>query len=279
MPPIGWYLDALCLPDELPLTWSHTPATSSFSLRGPRPQNQDRTFIGWMGRCLDQPPMLVVGLLDGMGGMKAGDVAASVAAAHFLSALVKDRRHIEVALRSAISLANMAVFELFEGHGGATLTAVAMTDDRCVAIHVGDSRLYRSAPRFEQVSTDDNLAGLLGVGNFDPFDSGLLQFVGIGPSILCQSYDLTDAVPSSLLITSDGLHSLGPTFLRSLLRGGWSETRLQRIEIDRGLDDNASAALVRTARARVELSRLSPNELHLTCGFNGASFTINTRGD
>lgn len=259
-------------------TSHHSPAVSAFSLIGPRPENQDRTFLGWFGRRHEQPPVLVAGLLDGMGGMQAGGLAASLAAAHFIAAFVEDRHDIDAALSAALERANAAALERFDGHGGTTLTAIALTYDRCMVVHAGDSRLYRSSPRFEQVTTDDTIAGLTGEMP-DPADSGLLQFLGVGPSMLHQAYDLSDTATGDLLLTSDGLHSLGTSVLQGLLRGAWSEPRLKCHELQWELEDNASAVVVRPARARIELDRLAPNELRLISGGKCRSFTMNPKGN
>lgn len=249
-------------------------------MQGPRPRNEDRTFVLWSGRRHDRPPMLAAGLLDGIGGSKVGDVAASVAAAHFLAAFVENQRPIEAApelqdvLESALTRANAQLCEIFDGASGTTLTAVAMTHECCVAVHVGDSRLYRNPPGIAQVTRDDTVAGLLGAETPDLLGDGLLQFVGIGPSVLHQSYDLTAACPKRLLLTSDGLHNLGPRALRRLLRGPWSQERLEQDEAYWDLWDNASAVYIRTEYARIELDQLAPYELRLICGHRRASFTL-----
>ena len=77
------------------------------------------------------------------------------------------------------------------------------------------------------------------------------------------------------MLTSDGLHNLGPRTLRRLLRRGpWSQERLEQVEAYWDLQDNASAVYVRTKYARTELDWLVPYELRLICGHMRASFAM-----
>lgn len=279
-PPLASLFNLLASSNKSRLTFHHTLAASSFSLQGPRPQNQDRTFIGWFGPRGVQPPMLVAGLLDGMGGMEQGDLAANVAMAHFLAALVEDRRDIDAALQIAILRANTEVFGLLEGRGGTTFTAIAMTDDRYIVVHVGDSRLYEMKAQITQVTADDTVAGLIGIEPSALGDCGLIQFVGIGPSMIHQTYDLSESAPKRAMLTSDGLHNIGPRVLKRLGRvHEWDLESLQIQEPIWCLSDNASAVFVRREWARIEFGRLPPNELRLICGSKIASFTMNPRND
>ncbi|WP_293905668.1 hypothetical protein [Phenylobacterium sp.] len=277
--PLGWLFNVLASSNKSPLAFHHTLAASLFSLRGQRPQNQDRAFIAWFGSHGAQPPMLVAGVLDSMGGMEQGDLAASVALAHFIVALMEDRRDVDAALEAAMLRANAEVFGLLDGDGGTTLTALAMTDTRYVGVHVGDSRLYEMKAQIAQVTADDTVAGLLEIDPTALGDGGLLQFVGIGPSMIYQTYDLSDAPPKRAMLTSDGLHNLGPRVLKRLGRvHEWDRESLQFRQSFWDLSDNASAVFVRRDYARIELGRLPPNELRLICGSKEASFTIQSKG-
>ena len=167
------------------------------TLRGPRDENQDRAFIARLvPPSPGYDPITVAAVLDGMGGMKDGDIAAAVAASRFLSSLATSwSQPLSRRLEAAIVSANAAVFEALRGDGGTTLTAIAFsgTTNACAG-HAGDSRLYRStAPgALEQVTTDDTFAGLLGEsepGDFEP--DGLMQFVGIGASFIPQVIELS----------------------------------------------------------------------------------------
>lgn len=279
-PAPSWYYEALSAFDGSRLTSHYSLPASSFSMQGPRTRNEDRTFVLWSGRRHDRPPMLTVGLLDGIGGSRVGDVAASVAAAHFLAAVVEHQGHIDAAsdlqevLASALSCANQQLWDVFGGASGTTLTAVALTHDSCVAVHVGDSRLYRILPAMAQVTKDDSIAGLFGAETPDLLSDALLQFVGIGSSMLHQSYDLSGALPKRLLLTTDGLHNLGSRALKRLLRGPWTQERLEQDESYWELQDNASAVYVRTKYALIELDQLMPYELSLVCGDRRAHFTM-----
>jgi serine/threonine protein phosphatase PrpC len=277
-PDLSWYYEALSACDGSRLTSHHSPATSAFSMKGPQARNGDRTFVLWSGHRHDRPPMLTAGLLDGIGGTKAGDAAANVAAAHFLAAFVEEQRAIEGAaeieevLQAALSRADAEICGIFDGASGTTLTAVAMTQDCCVAVHIGDSRLYRIPAGITQITRDD--AGLFGARMPALLGDGLLQFVDTGASMPHQSYDLRSNFPKRLLLTSDGLHDLGSRVLRRVVRGPWSEERLKQDEAYWKLLDNASAVYIRTKYARTQLDWLIPYELRLVCGHKRASFTM-----
>ncbi len=254
----------------------HEPAFSLLSLFGPRAENQDRAFVGWLGPRRGRRPMMIACVVDGMGGMQAGEAAAVLAAARFMAAaaIAPDA---DSALAQGLARANHAVFKRYAGEGGATLTAVALTPERCASVHVGDSRLYRLARvRLEQRTTDDTMAGLLGLADAD--SGGLMQFVGVGPSMLCQHRAVTISGSSRLLLTTDGLHALGKPILHGLAAADWQDSRLWDAVGLCALTDNASGVVLRVDAAREELERLAPGDLKLFCNGQAASFT-ESRGD
>lgn len=231
-------------------------AASLGTLRGPRSENQDRAFAAFLSD-LDTGNVALAGVLDGMGGMNEGAEAASVAVASFVEA-VADGLHLglEACLANAVASANDAVWSRLRGTGGTTLTALAITGaGECRAIHVGDSRLYRTRPEPQQITTDDTLSGMLGID--DPFDSGLVQFVGIGKRMLHQAFDLSTDPSAMFLLTSDGLHaSVDWSYIETLtVEPSATVKALTGNARAAGLNDNATVVAVNRSLAMVELGR------------------------
>lgn len=141
---------------------------------GGRVRNEDYFATEIIGGCA---PLLAVA--DGVGGMKAGDVASKVAVEALVAYLdsefardpVRFVNNPEEVMREAIEKANKAVAQLASKHGKAatTLTAALIIDDeRAVIGHVGDSRAYliklRSAyaeERIKRLTDDDTLVNQL----------------------------------------------------------------------------------------------------------------------
>ncbi|MBI2684340.1 MAG: protein phosphatase 2C domain-containing protein [Actinobacteria bacterium] len=99
-----------------------------------RTHNEDRDLVA--------PPVLAVA--DGLGGQRAGEVAASIAV-DALARVVANPT--PTALRAAAEEANRTIRRVAgrspERAGmGTTLTALLLTEGRVVVAHVGDSRAY-----------------------------------------------------------------------------------------------------------------------------------------
>jgi serine/threonine protein phosphatase PrpC len=224
--------------------------------------------------------MLLAGLVDGAGGTKVGEVAATLAAAHFLAAFVEDQSPIEGAsnlqavLEAAFARTDAQICEIFNRASGPSLTAFALTHHWFVAVHAGNNRLYRMPPGFTELTRDDAVADFRGTEPPDQRGAPPGQFVGVGASALPQNTDLPADAPKRILLTSDGLQGLGPRGLRRLVRGPWSEERLKADEDYWQLPDNASAVYVRTRAARTQLDWSIPYELRLICGQRRTSFTL-----
>ena len=113
-----------------------------------RQQNQDAYAIVSFGR---ERALLIV--CDGMGGAKSGNVASTLAVEVFQEEVRRSQKRVmskeqtEMMLRSALSLANKAVYEQshlseeFSGMG-TTLVAAYIMKDAAYIINVGDSRAY-----------------------------------------------------------------------------------------------------------------------------------------
>lgn len=83
---------------------------------------------------------------DGMGGMRMGGEAASLAAKTFVSAFIASKAAPQAALREALDIANEVVWELCKtddlSGAGTTLVAALVTKEGMHYISVGDSHVY-----------------------------------------------------------------------------------------------------------------------------------------
>jgi serine/threonine protein phosphatase PrpC len=164
-----------------------------------------------------EPPLF--GIADGMGGARAGEVAAGIAAA----ALKAGRRDVdgEASLEAIIVEANRLVWErsVADPHtaGMGTTVTVAFVDtaaERVVFGHVGDSRAYRlRGDELEQITTDHSLvAELVESGVLTPEEaerhpqrSAITRAVGTERAIEADVFSLPGQQGDLFLLCSDGL--------------------------------------------------------------------------
>ena len=164
-----------------------------------------------------EPPLFAIA--DGMGGARAGEVAAGLAAA-----ALKDGRGAvsdEASLEARIAEANRQVWERSVADprtaGMGTTVTVAFVDQpasRIVFGHVGDSRAYRlRGNELEQVTTDHSLvAELVESGVLTPDEaerhpqrSAITRAVGTERAIEADVFSLPGEVGDLFLLCSDGL--------------------------------------------------------------------------
>ena len=164
-----------------------------------------------------EPPLFAIA--DGMGGARAGEVAAGLAAA-----ALKDGRGAvsdEASLEARIAEANRQVWERSVADprtaGMGTTVTVAFVDQpasRVVFGHVGDSRAYRlRSDELEQVTTDHSLvAELVESGVLTPEEaerhpqrSAITRAVGTERAIEADVFSLPGEVGDLFLLCSDGL--------------------------------------------------------------------------
>jgi len=145
-----------------------------------RNENQDRVAVLRMQ--LDKGnSVTIAALCDGMGGMLEGSACAAQAISSFFMGCI---RHQDVSLRERLVLAtqeaNQVVHSLYQGRGGATISAVLFdSSGGMLGVNVGDSRIYKyQEGTLEQITVDDTLADLL-KNDLQPRNE-LLQFVGMG---------------------------------------------------------------------------------------------------
>jgi len=164
-----------------------------------------------------EPPLFAIA--DGMGGARAGEVAAGIAAA----ALKEGRQTVtdEASLEVVIEEANRRVWHRSLSDPGTsgmgTTVTVAFVDamkDRVVFGQVGDSRAYRlRGDQLEQVTTDHSLvAELVRSGVLTPEEaerhpqrSAITRAVGTESVIEADVFAVTAEPGDLYLLCSDGL--------------------------------------------------------------------------
>jgi protein phosphatase len=183
--------------------------------------NEDRVIV--------DPAHGVVALADGMGGHRAGDVAAHLAAEIVWTSL---RAHVSgssevqqsplLAVNESINQANRAILEASKGHvtreGMGTTLAVALFHDNSVVLgHVGDSRIYRLRDdELKLLTRDDSLVreavdqGLIGAADAASSHNRSLVTQALGVAdVVDANLRTLDARPGDLfLLCSDGLTDL-----------------------------------------------------------------------
>ena len=167
-----------------------------------------------------EPPLFAIA--DGMGGARAGEIAAGLAAAA-LEERGADADGVD-GLASVIAEANRRIWERSLADpattGMGTTVTVALVDEageRVLFGHVGDSRAYRlRGDTLEQVTTDHSLvAELVESGVLTPEEaerhpqrSAITRALGTEPAVEADVFTI-DADPGDLfLLCSDGLSDM-----------------------------------------------------------------------
>lgn len=178
-----------------------------------RKENQDRVAALHTGK-KSVNPLFAIAVVDGMGGMRDGGECASLALSSFFYSLIQHRNlEIKDRANAAIKLANQQVFEIYNGSGGATLTAILFdSQGNRLFVHLGDTRIYTFSPnaQVQRHTTDDSLAEAVGGSGRE-----LLQFVGMGDSMQPKIAELTNT-GKFCAITTDGIHSIEEKTLNKL---------------------------------------------------------------
>jgi PPM family protein phosphatase len=167
-----------------------------------------------------EPPLFVIA--DGMGGARAGEIAAGLAAAAFEEAASETRD--ETGLESIIADANRRIWERSLADpataGMGTTITVALVDEpggRITFGHVGDSRAYRVRDgEIEQVTTDHSLvAELVQSGVLTPEEaerhpqrSAITRALGTEAAVEADIFTIEAEVDDLFLLCSDGLSDM-----------------------------------------------------------------------
>jgi PPM family protein phosphatase len=162
------------------------------------------------------PPIFAIA--DGMGGAKAGEVAASLAA----DALRGEGGSGEKALVTLIQEANRRVYEraaedAAKSGMGTTMTVALLEDGRVRIGHVGDSRAYLIREgELSQLTDDHSLVGeLVRSGKLTPEDaethpqrSVITRALGTDPDVDVDTVTIETRSGDLFLLCSDGLYSM-----------------------------------------------------------------------
>ncbi|NLM46991.1 MAG: Stp1/IreP family PP2C-type Ser/Thr phosphatase [Firmicutes bacterium] len=191
-----------------------------------RPNNEDRFLI------LDESPLMLIAVADGMGGHAAGEVASSMALEVIKSYLDSHRREILQTARQGktllpylqemLALANDQILqssgENSEYNGmGTTLTMVLHIFDMSWLAHIGDSRAYLYREQSMQQLTEDHtlVSQLIKNGQLraeeasdHPQRNILTRALGTDKDAWFDIFPLALQKGDCLLLCTDGLHSL-----------------------------------------------------------------------
>jgi PPM family protein phosphatase len=162
-------------------------------------------------------------LADGMGGHKAGEVAAKEAIDHLCSYVqkIKTTNTIEliVEIKTGIEKANSWVYKLgrkSKAHSGmgTTLCCTLWTKDTIIYAHVGDSRIYRLRDQKLELLTEDHslFAKWLATGKLAeqcetpfPYKNVITRAVGTAPRALPEVTSITRLPGDLFFLCTDGL--------------------------------------------------------------------------
>lgn len=229
-----------------------------------REENQDAFRVERLG---DNALLAVV--CDGMGGAKSGKVASRLASEVFTEEVKRSfspemtAEETERMLRSAVTLANISVFEHsqlsaeFDGMG-TTLVACLISGRGCQVLNVGDSRAYHVDPDgVTCVTTDHSVVELMVQrGELTPEEAKshpskniITRAVGTSPQVFADVFRVELHRGDSLLLCSDGLSNQmdDQEILFEIAHGARKEDCCQRlldIAKDRGAPDNITAVLI-----------------------------------
>ena len=229
---------------------------------------------------ISDPRLGLFAVADGMGGHKAGEVAAQLAIEAINGFVSRSDKDYDVTwpygiddtlsfdgnrLRTAIFLANRKVFRAAEssddyGGMGTTIVSVLVSGRQASIGSVGDSRVYLlSRGKIEQITTDDSWAATIlsqdpNVKGEDiarhPMRNVLTNVLGGRPTVDVHVSERLLLGGETLLLCSDGVHGvLEADALAGILESTPDEAaaaqRIVDTALDQGSRDNVTALVVR----------------------------------
>jgi serine/threonine protein phosphatase PrpC len=231
-------------------------------------------------RFISDADLRLFAVADGMGGHKAGEVAAQLAIDAIVGFITRSENDNDVTwpygiddslsfdgnrLRTAICLANRRVFRAAEstddyGGMGTTIVGLIVKGAQAAIGSVGDSRVYRlSAGRLLQVTTDDSWASTILAQDptlkaediaQHPMRNVLTNVLGGRATVDVHVSEHTLRDGDALLLCSDGLHGVMDVGLvQSILEKTpdveEAAKTLVETALNRGSRDNVTALVVR----------------------------------
>lgn len=239
---------------------------------GRRASNEDALLL--------EPSLGLFVVADGMGGHKAGEVAARLAIDAIREFVDESRRPGDITwpfgldpqlsvdanrLRTAVRVANCRVLEASESRAdytgmGTTVVAVLASHERLVVVGVGDSRVYLwQRGTVTQLTQDDSWVATVLAREPGMTESALAQHpmrhvltsvVGARADTEPQADERALAVGDVLLLCSDGLHGVLSTdeigdVLGSTRAPDEMTATLIEGALARGASDNVTAVVIR----------------------------------
>lgn len=213
---------------------------------------------------------------DGMGGARAGEVAARTAVEE-MAALGDVSEVSEAGLAQLVERANRRIHELSRGDEslagmGTTMTAVAVRGKEIAIAHVGDSRMYRLREgELEKLTHDHSLVDeMVRAGKLTPEEAEIhpqrsIITRALGPEADVEVERLTYPAKDGdvYLICSDGLTTMVPEdAVGAILRGRSSldeaAAELVRAANEAGGRDNITVVLFRLGDSEAPLEEAPP---------------------
>jgi len=228
------------------------------------------------------PDSGLVVLADGMGGYNAGEVASGMAttvlttelrqllqehAPHEVDPQTGEKTAVKM-LQQQIAKANASIYQASQSQRqyagmGTTLVVALFYDNKVMAAHIGDSRLYRMrGDEFGQLSKDHSLLQ-------EQIDAGMLtkeqakgssnknlvtRAVGIDPAVEAEIHEYDTKPGDIYLLCSDGLsdmvsdEDIGMTLRALGANLNLAVQQLVQMANDNGGRDNVSVILVKILR-------------------------------
>lgn len=144
----------------IPTSRSHLRVASRTHAGLSGKQNEDRYAVGFYRRLAGEPVLFAV-VCDGIGGHRAGDVAADLAVRCIVQGVAEASGADPIeCMRGAIQAASQVIASTSAGKAdwagmGATCACVWVDRDRLFTAHVGDSRIYLvRESRIQRVTVD-----------------------------------------------------------------------------------------------------------------------------
>ncbi|MGL5667943.1 MAG: PP2C family protein-serine/threonine phosphatase [Shewanella sp.] len=187
------------------------------SIGNVRQSNEDRISFSKLTIRKYRKNIYVLILCDGMGGMRSGDLAASITVSSILSYLLSnyDEDDVSKSLIDAVNYSNKMVYSRLGGEGGSTLSLLLYSSlSEYYYLNVGDSRIYSAfkSAGLSQLTEDDDLKNLLAKENLSVNEdvlrrNGLTKFIGMDVDLDVKP--MISETKGSVLLLSDGAHRVG----------------------------------------------------------------------
>jgi PPM family protein phosphatase len=244
-----------------------------------RSNNEDRAATVNIG-CVDNNPVSLLVLADGMGGHEGGEVASQMAVDTITRQISKNSQHFgggrscSYWLSEAFKAANQKIYSLNRARDedmGTTLVAALVIGSRAFIANIGDSRAYQiSRDGITQITTDHTLVqDLLNTGMITPEQAKnhslrncITQSVGTDETVDVDIFSIELDADDTLLLCSDGLtNELDDSAIYTIIQAANStqsacETLIAAAN-DLGGRDNISVVLAQLKAAKMSLNPLT----------------------